>query len=178
MWRDFLGEQARIIGVDLNPEAKKWEEHGFEIYIGDQANPDFWSDFFSKVGPVDVFLDDGGHTNRQQIITTVAVIPHVRDGGVLMIEDTHASYMDIFGNPSRYSFMNFAKHVIDSVNTRFPNLPKVATIFQDSVFSVAFYESIVVFHVNRTKCFTPYFTENKGVSFNSSDFRNCLSFID
>ena len=42
MWRDFLGDNARIIGVDLNPAATKWREHGFEIFIGDQSNPDFW----------------------------------------------------------------------------------------------------------------------------------------
>ena len=34
MWRDFFGNKARIIGVDLNPEAKKWEKEGFEIFIG------------------------------------------------------------------------------------------------------------------------------------------------
>ena len=31
MWRDYFGPKARIIGVDFNPNAKKWEEHGFEI---------------------------------------------------------------------------------------------------------------------------------------------------
>ena len=33
MWRDFFGKNARIIGVELNPEAIKWREHGFSIYI-------------------------------------------------------------------------------------------------------------------------------------------------
>ena len=33
MWRDFLGDKARIIGIEINPVAKKWEEHGFEIFI-------------------------------------------------------------------------------------------------------------------------------------------------
>ena len=49
MWRDFLGKNARIIGVDLNPEAIKWREHGFEILIGDQSDPKFWDDFFSEL---------------------------------------------------------------------------------------------------------------------------------
>ena len=30
MWRKWLGESARIIGIDLNPEAKKWEKHQLE----------------------------------------------------------------------------------------------------------------------------------------------------
>ena len=26
MWKDYFGKNARIIGIDLNPEAKKWEK--------------------------------------------------------------------------------------------------------------------------------------------------------
>jgi len=29
MWREYFGEQARIIGIDINPGAKKWEKDGF-----------------------------------------------------------------------------------------------------------------------------------------------------
>ena len=46
MWINFFGKQARIIGIELNPEAKKWEKDGFEIFIGDQSDPDFWTDFW------------------------------------------------------------------------------------------------------------------------------------
>jgi hypothetical protein len=74
MWREFLGPQARIIGIDLNPAAQKWNDHGFEIFIGSQSDPQFWADFYSKVGPVDILLDDGGHTNRQQIVTVAESI--------------------------------------------------------------------------------------------------------
>ena len=34
MWRNYFGPEARIIGIDLNPNAKKWDEHGFKIYLG------------------------------------------------------------------------------------------------------------------------------------------------
>ena len=33
MWRDFFGEQARIIGIEINESAKVWQDHGFEIYL-------------------------------------------------------------------------------------------------------------------------------------------------
>lgn len=42
MWRNWLGPKARIIGINLNPEALKWNKYGFEIFIGDQGNSDFW----------------------------------------------------------------------------------------------------------------------------------------
>ena len=45
MWRKYFGEQARIIGVDLNPEAKRWEKEGFEIFIGSQSDITFWNFF-------------------------------------------------------------------------------------------------------------------------------------
>ena len=70
MWKEYFGPNARIIGIDLNPECKKFEEDGIEIFIGDQSDPKFWDDFYNKVGPIDILLDDGGHTSLQQIITT------------------------------------------------------------------------------------------------------------
>ena len=39
MWRDFFGEKARIIGVEINESAKVWEDYGFEIFIGSQSDP-------------------------------------------------------------------------------------------------------------------------------------------
>jgi hypothetical protein len=107
MWRDFFGPGARIIGIDLNPDAKKWEKDNFEIFVGSQSDENFWDQLFLSVGDVDVVLDDGGHTNEQQIITAEKCFPHIKDGGMLIVEDTHTSYMTKFGNPSKYSFISF-----------------------------------------------------------------------
>jgi len=93
MWREFFGKHARIIGIELNPEAKKWEKDGFEIYIGSQSDPNFWKAFFSEVGQVDVVLDDGGHTFEQQIVTAECCIPNIKSGGLLVTEDVHTSYI-------------------------------------------------------------------------------------
>ena len=48
----IFGDKARIIDVGLNKNAKKLE-HGFEIYNGDEANPNFWDEFRKQVGKVD-----------------------------------------------------------------------------------------------------------------------------
>ena len=110
MWRDYFGENARIIGVELNPVAKKWEKHGFEIFIGDQGSPKFWNDFFKKVGNVDVILDDGSHTYHDQIITLKESIPFINNGGKMVTEDTHSSYQkntDILLNITLLILQNF-----------------------------------------------------------------------
>lgn len=172
MWRHFFGPQARIIGVDFNPLAKRWEKDGFEIYIGSQSDPQFWTSFFDSVGMVDVLLDDGGHTNEQQIVTTHQSIPFIKDGGLLIVEDVHTSYFQDFGNPSKYSFISYAKLFIDGINGRFPGVKVVQNIFRDAVFSAHFYDSIVAFSIDRRKCFTSQWTSNEGQTFEAEDYRH------
>jgi hypothetical protein len=171
MWRDFFGPQARIIGIDLNPEAKRWESHGFEIHIGSQSDPAFWTAFFEKVGDIDVLLDDGGHTNRQQIVTVSQALDRVRPGGVIVVEDTHASYMPEFGNPSRRSFINYCKRAIDSVGSRSGVLAPTSDAMAARVFSLEFYESIIVFNIDPSRCFVSSIELNGGESMNARDFR-------
>lgn len=162
MWREYFGPSARIIGIDIDPNVKEYEKYGFEIFIGDQANPSFWDAFYSQVGEVDILLDDGGHTNCQQIVTTRKGIENIRDGGLLVIEDVHTSYLRDYGNPSKYSFVNFAKRVVDSLNSRFPAVRMVANDYGKRVFSIAFYESIVAFNIDSRRCFTCSPISNSG----------------
>lgn len=178
MWRDYFGKQARIIGVDLNPEAVRWRDEGFEIFIGSQADPLFWRDLLAQVGPIDIVLDDGGHTNRQQIITVANCLEGVKDGGMLIVEDVHTSYSAKFGNPSRYSFINFAKHVVDAVNSRCSRLTRPINDYWRHIASITFYESIVVFRVDRRLCGISESTNNNGTSFNAKDYRFSTGFRD
>ncbi len=175
MWRKFFGPKARIIGVDFNPGARKWEKDGFEIHIGDQSSPVFWQEFFHKVGKVDILLDDGGHTNRQQIETVMQALPHIKDGGLIMVEDTHASYMPEFGNPSFNSFTNFAKTVVDKINSRFPEVADRPGLMRNRIFSTEFYESIVVFNVDNRRAVEPLWLSNEGESSEAQDFRHVES---
>lgn len=171
MWRRYLGPRARIIGVDLNPMARKWEEFGFDIFIGDQGDEGFWESVFAQVGEVDIIIDDGGHTNRQQITTAYCAIPRIRDGGVMLIEDVHCSYFRAFGNPSRHSFVNFAKRMVDVVNSRFPGVKIPESNFRSLIWQVSFYESIVCLHIDRRKCVVPKWASNHGVDSGIQDVR-------
>lgn len=146
MWRDFFGPKARIIGIDFNPNAKIWEKDGFEIFIGSQSDEKFWKNFIKEIGPVDIVLDDGGHTFEQQIITTELLLDNIKDGGILAVEDTHTSYMNGFRN-KKFSFISYTKNFIDAINYRFG---KFNSNYADTrVWSIQIYESIVAFHINR-----------------------------
>lgn len=170
MWRDFFGENARIIGVDLNPEAIKWRDYGFEIYIGNQSDPKFWSDLFKTVGTVDVILDDGGHRNDQQIATLTGALPHVKDGGLIIVEDTQTSFMK-FESFQKYSFVGFLKTKIKSLYARSDELVLSSDIYSKTVHSIEFFTGICVLHIDRTKCANTQRIENDGARNNSDDFR-------
>ncbi len=159
MWRDFLGAKARIIGIDTLLDTKELEKEGFEIFIGDQASPEFWADFFKKVGKVDVILDDGGHTYQQQIITAENVLPNIKDGGLLVTEDVNTSYQRYYAGPSRNSFISYAFNKVHGINYRYGifTSPKYREgmllrrrVRPDNlVYSMTFLQSIVAYHVDR-----------------------------
>ena len=165
VWKEYFGANAKIIGIDLNPECKKFEEDGIEIHIGNQSDPEFWDDFFKKVGNVDVILDDGGHTNLDQIITTIKCAEKINDNGIIMVEDTHSSYIDEYNSKEKFSFINFTKKIIDDVNLTFP-LANHRNSFNFSlnhlIYSSHFYESIVVFEINRKKAIKNILLKNHG----------------
>ena len=170
MWREFFGKKARIIGIDLNPLAKKWEKDGFEIYIGSQSSPEFWDQFFKDVGIIDVLLDDGGHTEEQQIITTAKCVPFINEGGILIVEDIQTSYLKESGHPSKYSFVSYAKSIVDAINSRNPVVSYSENPLKKRIYSATFYDSIVAFRINTAQCFIGHPTSNDGISMEAKDY--------
>ena len=157
MWRKYFGKDARIIGIDLNSDAKRFEKNGFEIFIGNQSDENFWKVFFEKVGDVDIILDDGGHTNFQQIVTACCCIPHIKDNGILAVEDVYHSYGVSHGskgffNPSKYSFINFCKKIVDDINYRFPGSKNFKFSLNEYIYSIEFFESLASFKIDRKLC--------------------------
>ena len=172
MWRKYFGKKARIIGIDLNPKTKQLEKYGFEIYNGDQSDQKFWNHLFKKIGKVDIIIDDGGHTNSQQLLTTVYTIPNIKNGGMLVVEDTHASYQKKFENPSKHSFINFSKKIIDDINYTFPNLGKFNYSLNNFIYSIEYFESIVCFKIDKKKCTINVKKNNNGKKIDIDDFRH------
>jgi hypothetical protein len=92
MWRDYLGPDAYICGIDINPACKRFETARTEVVIGDQASSGFWSSFLAEHPRIDVLIDDGGHLPHQQATTLVSVLEHIRPGGVYICEDIHGAF--------------------------------------------------------------------------------------
>ena len=96
MWRSCLAPGSLVVGVDINPRCKRFEDDNTRIFIGDQADPAFWNDVLSQVPTIDVVLDDGGHTMEQQIGSFNCLYSKIAGDGLYMCEDTHTSYSPQF----------------------------------------------------------------------------------
>ncbi|MDB3932093.1 class I SAM-dependent methyltransferase [Candidatus Pelagibacter sp.] len=148
MWRDYFGQKARIIGIDNNSNAKYWEKYGFEIFIGNQSDKNFWQSFKDSVGKVDILLDDGGHVDYQQTVTLFENINNINENGLIVIEDVHSSYMKEFGNPSKFSFTNLVSKLIDRINYRSTHLNKNFNFLKLPICEIRIFESIYAFRIN------------------------------
>ena len=169
MWRNFFGPKARIIGIDLNPSAKKWTKYGFEVFIGDQSDTNFWKTFKKKVGKIDIILDDGGHRYVDQITSIECILSNINHDGLIVVEDTHTSYMDGFGD-KKYSLINYIKNTIDKINHKSHKLKNLNS--KDNIWSIKVYESIIaIFIKNREKQTISAPITNKGIDDNAKDFR-------
>lgn len=170
MWRKFFGKKARIIGIDLNPTAKKWEKYGFEIFIGNQNDHSFWKFFFKTIGKADIIIDDGGHSNNQMINTFHCCHKNINNEGLIIFEDTHASYLKEFGNPSNFSFINFCFSIAHKINYNFFGKNFMYN-YQKFIYKIEFYQSVVVFYINKNKSYKSNSIDNKGIILNAEDYR-------
>ena len=178
MWRDYFGKNSRIIGIDLNPNAKLLEKYGFEIFIGSQNNSIFWNNFYSEVGEIDILLDDGSHDYYDQLITLKKAIPNVKDNGMVVVEDTHTSFIKRFGYKTTKTFTDFTERVILNMHKKHPQteILKEKNIY-DPIYKVTSYESISAFHIDRRQNKINKATMNHSNNIGSTDFRYSETFI-
>lgn len=145
MWREFFGPDMRIIGVDISPDCAQFAEGNTEVMIGDQGDPAFLKQLIHRAGPIDLFLDDGGHTMQQQILTFDMCFPVMRERSVFICEDVHTSYFPPYGGGLREpgSFIEHMKGKIDELNG-YHHWGDGVTDFTRSATSIAFFDSMVV----------------------------------
>ena len=148
MWKEYFGPGTQLVGVDINEGCKRFEEDGVRIVIGDQSDRSFLRDFAKTLPPIDILIEDGGHTMEQQIVTFEEMFDHVAPTGVYLCEDLHTSYWRYWGGgykrPS--TFIEYSKNWIDDLHawhSREPGKLKVSD-FTRAADSVHFYDSIVV----------------------------------
>ncbi|WP_374352008.1 class I SAM-dependent methyltransferase [Chitinimonas sp.] len=144
----YLGPQASLVGFDIDPRCKAFETEQIAIEIGDQGNAERLREVLDLHGPFDIIIDDGSHFSAHMILTHQLGWPHLRDGGVFMVEDTHSCYRHAFGGGWRapQSFIEYSKLLVDDLHGLWQADPLLSTRprYTLELGSLHFYDSIVV----------------------------------
>jgi hypothetical protein len=146
MWKRYLGPHALIVGLDINPHCKQYEEDHFHIRIGSQSDPVFLQSILDEFGAPNIVLDDGSHQQTDIIAGFRFLYPRMVADGVYFIEDLHTAYLEQFGGGLRRpgTAIEMCKELIDELNSEYS-----PTDFTRSTLSMHFYDSIAVFERGR-----------------------------
>jgi hypothetical protein len=156
MWEKYF-PNADLHFIDITFQNVEYFSNRSHYHLCDQSNPDQLKQFIhSTGGDFDVILDDGGHTMVQQITSFCILFPHIKNGGIYIIEDLHTSYWSSYGGGGPDSTVNFLKKLIDEVNyvgaktarashlNLCPAILSELNIYQKQIHSIHFYDSAAI----------------------------------
>ena len=116
-------------------------------------------EIYNEIGSgVDVLIDDGSHLCYSQITTVnIACGGFVNSGGIVIIEDTHTSYIKGFSGFNSKAFLKLVQEIIGCMHARSPRLLREKknalanlspdNIFKNNVDSIRIFESIFAFKI-------------------------------
>jgi demethylmacrocin O-methyltransferase len=121
MWQRYF-HRGLIHGLDI---ADKSSVRGPRIRTiqGDQGDPAFLADLARELGPFDIVIDDGSHENEHVRTSFHALLPHVRDGGLYIVEDLQTAYWPGYGGETHdltttTTSIGLLKGLVDGLNHR------------------------------------------------------------
>jgi len=166
MWKSYFGKSSHIYGIDIDSRCKAFEEENINILIGSQSDRRFLREVKTQIPPIDILIDDGGHTMKQQIVTYEELFPYIKDDGIYLCEDLHTSYWLGYGggHKRRGTFIEYSKNFIDYLNAYHSKQKSLqVNNFTKSVDSVHYYDSIIV--IEKKKRDRPYAEQTGNLSF-------------
>ena len=118
-WKDYY-YRSNILGIDINPDCKKYEEDRISVEIGSQVDDKFLNQISNEYGPFDFILDDGSHLNEHVIYSFETLFQYVKTGGLYIVEDVATSYFPWYGGGLNdpKSMMEYFKKLTDDINFR------------------------------------------------------------
>jgi cephalosporin hydroxylase len=147
MWKNYLGKDSKIIGLDINPKCKNLAKECFEIYIGNQNDENIINEIKKNNPKIDIVIDDGSHNMEDMIASFEFLYDFIDSNGIYIAEDTHTSYWKDYGGGfgKEDTFIEYAKKKIDELHLtqRGPDIE--ISKFAKTTNNINFYDSIVVF---------------------------------
>jgi hypothetical protein len=156
-WKTFF-DKGRIYAIDIEDKSVHQEDR-ITIFQGSQTDTAFLSRVIQTIGPLDIIIDDGSHINSHVITSFELLFPHLKDGGIYVVEDTQTSYWpDGYGgdpvnrsNPK--TIMGYFKNYIDGLNhAEFPEPDYKPSYFDLNIRSISFYHNMIFLNKGANDC--------------------------
>nr|ABL09966.1 O-methyltransferase [Streptomyces echinatus] len=119
MWKHYF-PRGLVHGLDVYEKRGIAEPRLFPLR-GDQSDPAYLAGLAAERGPFDIVVDDGSHLNEHVLTSFEALFPHLRPGGLYVVEDTQTAYWTGWGGNDRdlndpTTSMGFVKALVDGLN--------------------------------------------------------------
>jgi demethylmacrocin O-methyltransferase len=118
MWKHYF-RRGLIYGLDIFTKTGI-EESRLHVVQGDQGDAQFLDSMARELGPFDIVIDDGSHMSHHIITSFNALFPHVRPGGIYVVEDLATAYWPSWGgdpDPSaQYRSIELVKNLVDGLH--------------------------------------------------------------
>lgn len=100
MWAEYF-DRGTIVGIDIHPNCAQYAGGRCEVEIGSQADAGFLNDLGKRRRP-HIIIDDGSHQADHILLSFRTLFPHLREGGLYVVEDLHF-HSDLWANDRRGS---------------------------------------------------------------------------
>ena len=146
MWRKFLGNEAEIYGIDINPSCQNRARDYANVRIGSQADAEFLATVTSQMSSLNIVIDDGSH-NMEHIKSSFEILfPQLSDGGIYIIEDLHAAYWKSCGGGynSKENFFSYVRDLTDDMHSHYHDRAEKKPGLGKFVHSITVYDSMCI----------------------------------
>ena len=102
---------AEVVGCDML-DCPAIDDPRYEFRRGLVTDAEVWR----GLGWFDIIIDDNGHSTGDAIAAVTFGMEHLKPGGLLIIEDLHTSYSEVFTPKGTQSTMDFLRELVDRMN--------------------------------------------------------------
>lgn len=127
VYSKYFANFSKIVGVDIEPRCGelKYDNENIHVVVGDCSALQTYRSVRGFSPEFDIIIDDGSHKSSDIIETFLRYFRLLREGGIYVIEDLHASYWQDWqgGLFEPQSSMRFLKLLTDVVNFEHWGIP-------------------------------------------------------
>ncbi|KAI1694191.1 mycinamicin VI 2''-O-methyltransferase [Ditylenchus destructor] len=91
LWEVYL-PKAELHFIDITDQYVKHRSERSKYHFFNASDTQKLEAMARKYGPFDIIIDDASHLVSEQIASFQTLFPHVKSGGVYVIEDLHTNY--------------------------------------------------------------------------------------